>query len=279
MPNAAGLFEVGPAFFSTMQIPMIAGREFDRRDRAGAAPVAIINQRLAKILGLDNPVGTRITTIRTTYEVIGVVGDALFLFLKEQQRPMLYLPYTQEPRPPGQMTFEMRAAANPLALANTVREIVRQADSRLAVSDVKTQAAHIDQAINQEIALARLCTAFAVLALIIACVGLYGTVAFTVTRRTAEIGIRMALGAQRAGIVWLVLRSVFALELLGLALGVPVVLAGSRYVESLMFGVKPNDPATVTAGVAVLFVAGLIASFVPAQRASSIDPMIAVRHE
>jgi predicted permease len=278
MPNAAGLFEVGPAFFTTMQIPMIAGREFEPRDREGAAPVAIINQRLATILGLDNPVGARITTVRATYEVIGVAADALFLFLKEQQRPMLYLPYTQ-PRPPGQMTFEMRAAANPLALVNTVREIVRQADSRLAVSDVKTQAAHIDQAINQEIALARLCTAFAVLALIIACVGLYGTVAFTVTRRTAEIGIRMALGAQRAGIVWLVLRSVFTLELLGLAIGVPVVLAGSRYLESLMFGVKPNDPATLTAGVVLLFLAGLIASFVPARRASSIDPMIALRHE
>jgi predicted permease len=280
MPNAAGLFEVGPGFFTTLQIPMLAGREFESRDQEGAPPVAIINQRLAKVLGLADPVGSRITTGRnTTYEVIGMASDALFLHLKEELRPMLYLPYTQGSRLPNQMTFEMRAVANPLALVNTVREIVRQADTRLAVSDVKTQAAHIDQAINQEIALGRLCTTFAVLALIIACVGLYGTVAFTVARRTAEIGIRMALGAQRAGIVWLVLRSVFTLELLGLAIGVPVVLAGSRYVESLLFGVRPNDPATLAAGIVLLFLAGLLASFVPARRASSIDPMIALRHE
>ena len=196
---------------------------------------------------------------------------------------MVYFPYLQDPylrgAVPDQMTYEVRAAGNPLGLANTVRQIVRQIDSRIAVSDLKTQAAHIDEAISQEIALARLCTVFALLALVIACVGLYGTVAFNVTRRTGEIGIRMALGAQRAGIIWLVLRSVLTLELLGLAIGIPVVLAGSRYVESLLFGIKPNDPMALTAGVAVLFTAGLVASYVPARRASSIDPMVAVRHE
>jgi predicted permease len=284
-PNAAGLFSVGPAFFETMQIPLTAGREFDERDETGAASVAVINQRLAKVLGLENPVGSIISLAgeNTMYEIVGVVGDALFLQLKEDLRPMVYFPYLRDPylrsSAPGQMTYEVRAAGNPLGLANTVRQIVRQADSRLAVSDLKTQAAHIDEAISQEIALARLCTVFAVLALVIACVGLYGTVAFNVTRRTGEIGIRMALGAQRAGIVWLVLRSVLTLELLGLAIGVPVVLAGSRYVESLLFGIKPNDPMALTAGVAVLFAAGLLASYIPARRASSIDPMVAVRHE
>jgi ABC-type antimicrobial peptide transport system permease subunit len=179
----------------------------------------------------------------------------------------------------GLVTYELRAAGDPLAHGSTVRQIVREIDSCLAVSDLKTQAAHIDQTISQEIALARLCTVFAVLALGIACVGLYGTFAFNVTRRTGEIGIRMALGAQRAGIVWLVLPSVLTLEVLGLAIGVPVVLAGSRYVESLLFGVKPNDPLALTAGVFVLLTAGLVASYVPARRASRIDPMEAVRHE
>ena len=212
-----------------------------------------------------------------------MVGDALYLQLKDALRPMVYFPYLQDPYQrngaPGLMTYEVRAAGNPLGVATAVRQVVRQADSRLAVTDLKTQAAHIDEAISQEIALARLCTVFALLALAIACVGLYGTVAYTVTRRTGEIGIRMALGAQRAGIIWLILRSVLTLELLGLAIGVPVVLAGSRYVESLLFGIKPNDPAALVAGVAVLFTAGLIASYVPARRASSIDPMVAVRHE
>ena len=278
--HAAGLFSVGPAFFETMQIPLIAGREFDERDEAGTASVAIVNQRLARVLGLQSPVGSSISVGRNnTYEIVGVAGDALFLFLKEDLRPMVYFHYQQGSRAPSQMTYEVRAAGNPLALANTVRHIVREVDARLAVSDLKTQAAHVDQAINQEIALARLCTAFAVLALIIACVGLYATVAFNVTRRTGEIGIRMALGAQRAGIVWLVLRSVLTLELLGLAIGVPVVLVGSRYVESLLFGIKPDDPMALTAGVVVLFTAGLVASYLPARRASSIDPMVAVRHE
>ncbi len=281
-PDYAGLLSVGPAFFETMQIPLTAGREFDERDVAGATRVAIVNQKLATVLGLRNPVGTRIITgggrAAIEYEIVGVVGDALFLKLKDEQRPMVYFSYVQD-SPPWSMTYEVRSAGHPLALANTVRQIVRQIDPRLAVSDVKTQAVHIDQGISQEIALARLCTVFAGLALVIACVGLYGTVAFNVSRRVVEIGVRMALGAQRAGIVWLILRSVLILELLGLAIGVPIVLLGSRYVESLLFGIKPNDPLVVSAGVAALLSAGLVASYVPARRASSVDPMVALRNE
>jgi ABC-type antimicrobial peptide transport system permease subunit len=265
-----------------MQIPLAAGREFDQRDAVGATRVAIVNQKLAKVLGLENPVGQRISTgggaTATEYEIVGVVGDALFLQLKDEQRPMVYFSYLQGSAP-GSMTYEVRSAGNPLALATTVRQIVRQIDPRLAVSDVKTQAAHIDQGISQEIALARLCTVFAVLALVIACVGLYGTVAFNVSRRVVEIGVRMALGAQRAGIVWLILRSVLILELLGLAIGVPLVLVGSRYVESLLFGIKPNDPLVLSAGLSVLLGAGLLASYVPARRASGVDPMLALRNE
>lgn len=243
--------------------------------------MAVINQRLARILGLTNPIGSAISLgdRENRYEVVGVVGDALFLFLKEDLRPMVYFPYTQGSGPPGQMTYELRAAGDPLALTNTVRHIVRELDDRLAVSDVTTQAMHVDQAISQEITLARLGSAFATLALVIACVGLYGTVAYNVSRRTGEIGIRMALGARRAGIVWLVLRSVLILELLGLSIGVPIVLAGSRYLESLLYGIEPNDPVTVAAGIVVLLTAGLAASYMPAMRASSIDPMVAVRHE
>ncbi len=283
-PNIAGLFMVGPAFFNTMQIPVTSGREFDERDDSGTALVAVINQRLARVLGLTSPVGTRIALGGDkTYEVVGVVGDALYLELKDVVRPMVYFPYLQDPYlrsgAPGHMIYEVRAAGNPLGIATAVRQIVRQLDPRIAVSNLKTQAAHIDEAISQEIALARLCTVFALLALVIACVGLYGTVAYNVTRRTGEIGIRMALGAQRAGIIWLVLRSVLTLEVIGLAIGIPIVLAGSRYVESLLFGIKPNDPIALTAGVAVLFTAGLVASYVPARRASTIDPMVAVRHE
>ncbi len=144
------------------------------------------------------------------------------------------LPYMQSAGPPSQMTYEVRTAGNALNYANTVRQIVRQVDSRLAISGLKTQAAHVDQAISQQITLARLCTAFALLALLIACVGLYGTVAFHVMSRTGEIGIRMALGARPIGIFWMVLREVFALASAGLAIGVPAVLAGTRAVKSFL---------------------------------------------
>ena len=275
----AGIFSVGPEFFTTMRIPLKAGREFTDRDVSGTAPVAMVNEKLARLLNLPNPIGSRIRVPRSdTLEIVGVVGDALFMRLKDELPPMVYLPYLQGGAQ-GLMTFEIRAAADPASLGQTVRQIVRQMDSRLAVFDVKTQTMHVDQAISQEIALARLCTAFAALALVIACVGLYGTVAFNVTRRTGEIGIRMALGAQRSRILWLFLRNVLALEVLGLLVGIPIVLAGSRFVASLMYGVRPNDPLPIVVAVMVLLAAGLAASYLPARRASSIDPIAAVRCE
>ena len=278
-PNAAGIFTVGPEFFTTMQIAVKAGREFTDRDVRGASPVAIVNQKVVKLLNLEHPIGSRITVGRgDSYEIVGVVGEALFLNLKDELRPMVYLPYLQG-NAHVQMTFEIRAGGNPVGLGHTVRQIVREIDSRIAVSDLKTQATHIDQAISQEIALARLCAAFAALALVIACVGLYGTVAYNVTRRTGEIGIRMALGAPRSRVLWMFLRNGLVLELLGLFIGIPIVLAGSRFAQSLMYGVRPNDPTAIFGAVLVLLAAGLAASYVPAQRAASIDPIVAVRHE
>ena len=277
-PNRAGLFRVGPAFFKTMRIPLIAGREFDERDGAGASRVAVVNQRFARVFGLDNAVGRTLNLRNSTFEVVGVVGDALFLSLKETSQPMVYLPMLSG-QPLGTVTYEVLTAGNPLDFATPLRQIVWQMDSRLAVSDLKTQAAHIDQTISQEIALSRVCTLFAALALMIACVGMYGTVALNVARRTSEIGIRMALGAQPTSIIWLVLREVFALGLVGAAIGVPVALVGSRFVQSFLFGIRPNDPLTILIAVMVLFAAAFVAGYVPAQRASRIDPMVALRHE
>mgnify|MGYP001079593031 CR=1 FL=1 len=277
--NRAGIFNVGPGFFETMQIPLTAGREFNERDGAGSSRVAIVNHRFVKGFGLEVPVGRALTIGKVSYQIVGVAGDAAFLSLRDDYRPMIYLPYMQNDRPPAQMTYELRTVGNPLSHAATVGQIVRQVDSRLAVSGLETQAAHIDQAISQEITLARLCTAFAILALLIACVGLYGTVAFSVERRTSEIGIRVALGAQRAGIVWMVLREVLALALVGLAIAVPVGLAGTRGIKSFLFGIQPNDPVALAVSVMVLIIAGLVAGYLPALRASRIDPMAAIRHE
>jgi ABC-type antimicrobial peptide transport system permease subunit len=177
------------------------------------------------------------------------------------------------------MTFALRTSGDPLGYVNTVRAMVAQADARVPVTDIKTQAAQIDQIMNQEIIFARLCTAFAILALLIACIGLYGTMSYTVARRTGEIGIRMALGAQRGTVVWMVLRHAFVLAVVGLAIGVSSALGLSRFVESFLFGVQPNSPAALVLAVAILLSAVLVASYVPARKASRIDPMTAVRHE
>jgi macrolide transport system ATP-binding/permease protein len=160
-----------------------------------------------------------------------------------------------------------------------VRDLVQRADQRLPLTDVKSQSAWIDQTINQEITFARLCTAFAILALAIACVGLYGAMSYKVARRTGEIGIRMALGAPRGRVVWMVLREVVLLAAVGLAISVPTALAASKLVESFLFGMKPNDPLALIGSGLTLVMAATLAGYLPARNASRIDPMIALRHE
>ena len=177
------------------------------------------------------------------------------------------------------MTFALRTSGDPLRLAGTVREIVRQADPRVPVTDVKTETAQVDQTMNQEIVFAQLCTGFAVLALAIACVGLYGTMSYTVARRTGEIGIRMALGARRGNVIGMVLRQVIVMAAVGLAIGVPVAYASAHLVRSFLYGIKPNDPLAVGIAVGILMTAAIVAGYAPARRASRIDPMVALRSE
>lgn len=277
-PATAVFASVGPAFFTTMRMP-IGGRDLSDRDAAGAPKVVVVNRRLGRLFGIEQPVGRTLIVGKERYEIVGVTEDALTFDLKGEARPAVYFPHLQEARPLPSLTFEVRTAGAPMAFASTAREAVRRVDARLAIHDMKSQATHIDQGISTEITLARLCAAFAGLALVIACVGLYGTVAFNVARRTNEIGIRVTLGAQRGRIVWMILRDVLMLTAAGLAIGVPLALAGSGYVRSLLYGIEPTDPVVLAAGVVALISCGLAAGFVPARRAARIDPMIAVRHE
>ena len=181
------------------------------------------------------------------------------------------------------MTFEMRTAGNPLGYVQAVREIVHRADPRIPMADVRTQRALIDGLINREIAFARLCTAFALLALGIACVGLYGTMSFNVARRTGEIGIRMALGARRLDIARMVLRETILLVAAGLALGIVVSSAAARFAASLisdlLYGLRPDDVTSMILATATLIVVATFAGLLPARRASRIDPMTAIRYE
>jgi predicted permease len=275
---------IGPAFFTTMQIPLLLGREVDGRDINATRHVAVVNELFVKTY-MDNqsPIGQHFTLGSkdgVDFEIIGVCKTARLHSLKQDTPPVAYVPYTQNPRQSlGQMVYELRAAGDPMALASSARQVVRQADERLPISSLMTQSRRIDQTIGQERTFAMLCTCFAVLALLIACVGMYGMMAYRVARRTNEIGIRMALGAERRRLIWMVLREVVSMAVAGLAIGLPAALATTRFVQSFLFQMKPNDPVALTLAAVTLLGAALVAGYGPALRASSIDPWTALRDE
>ena len=277
--------QTGPLFFSTMQIPILQGREIDERDRAGTLPVAVVSDQFAKtFLPNQNPLGRKVHVGGSAgpldLEVVGVAATARYGPLKYANPPVIYVPYSQLPiKQVRQMTYALRTDGDPLRHASTIRQIVHDADSRIPITRVTTQAAEIDETINQEIVLARLCTAFAILALVIASVGLYGTMAYAVARRTREIGIRMALGARRAGVIWMVLREVLILMLLGLVISIPLVRSASRLITSFLFEMQPNDLRATAVALVTLASAALIASYGPARKASTIDPTTALRQD
>ena len=275
----------GPEFFTTMQIPVPRGRPIDARDQQGSGPLAVVVSDLfaREYFRDENPIGRGIKLggrVPQDLEIVGVANSVRYGGVKEDLQPVVYIPYARIAFPPlRQMTYALRTDGEPLRYVSAVRGIVQAVGPRVPVTNIKTQADEIEQTINQEIVFARLCSAFAVLALLIACVGLYGTMSYAVARRTNDIGIRVALGARRGAVVWMVLREACVLTAIGLAISVPVALASSQLVESFLFDMKPNDPAALGMAVAILLTAGLVAGYVPAWRASRISPMIAIRQD
>lgn len=273
-------------FLSTMKIPMIAGRGFDDRDRAGSAPVAIVNEAWVKAnLGGRNAVGERVVSFGLDdkpiqMDVIGVARNALYNRIEKNFPATVYLPLDQNlGTPVEEMTFFLRTTSDPLKYASAVRDIVRKADARIPVTHLGTQEQRIQTEIGDQILFARLSTGFALLALSIASLGLYGTMSYVVARRTGEIGIRMALGAARGRVLLMILRQVAILAAVGLAIGLPLTFGASRLVESLLYGLKAGDPTTIAIAVTTILIAVIAAGYVPARRASQIDPMVALRHE
>ncbi len=280
--EGARVMTAGPRFLTTMQIPILAGRETDDRDQPGSTPVAVISERLARTyFGNENPVGRRITLVddKRDVEIVGVSANLRNGGLKSEEASAMTVFVALSQFSPDRVTYALRTAGDPLRYVRSVNEIVREADSRIPVTNVVTQAAEIDRTIGRELTFAKLCTVFAVLALLTACVGLYGTMSYSVTRQVGEIGIRMALGAQRGAVVWMVLRRVLLLAAVGLAVGVPAALIAFRLVKSLLFETEPNDPGTLALAAVVLLSAAILAGYVPARRASRIDPLTALRHE
>jgi predicted permease len=272
-----------------MQIPLLRGREIEDADREGTTPVAVISDLFARMnFGDADPVGRhleiggsmRVGGVPMVLEIVGVAATARYGGLKHENPPVVYVSYAQVPSSQlRQMTYSLRTDGDPLRYAGTVRQVAHEADGRIPISNLRTLAADIDQTINQEIVFARLCSTFAILALVIACVGLYATMAYAVARRNNEIGLRMALGAGRGAVVWMVLREVCVLASIGLGIGIPTALGTSRLIESFLFEMKPNDPRVLTWAPVILFASALVASYGPARRASRVDPMIALRHE
>jgi ABC-type antimicrobial peptide transport system permease subunit len=241
----------------------------------------VISERLARTyFGNENPVGRRITLVddQRDLEIVGVSANVRYGGLKEDGSAMTVFAALSQ-FPPDRVTYALRTIGDPLNYVRSVHEIVREADSRIPVTNVITQAAEIDRTISRELTFAKLCTGFAVLALLIASVGLYGTMSYNVARQISEIGIRMALGAQRGSVVWMVLRRVLILAAVGLAISVPAALLGSRLIKSFLFETRPNDPASLVLAGAVLVTAAILAGYGPARRASRIDPLAALRNE
>ena len=276
---------VGPSFFETMGIRVLLGRGIERRDTSNSPKVAVVNEALANhFLDGGNPIGHRfrfdkLEKSQEVYEIVGLVQDAKYAQLRNAPRPTVYLPYSQMPMPLGDIHFEVRTAGDPLALVPSVRRVVRDLDSQVPLSDVKTQTEQIAETIVQERLFAQLSSFFGGLAVLLACIGLYGLMGYIVTRQTAEIGIRRALGAERLDIFRMVMRKVIVMVALGVCLGVPAALAATRLISSYLFGLRATDPLTIVLCSVLMLTVAALAGYFPARRAAKVDPLVALRYE
>jgi putative ABC transport system permease protein len=272
----------GPGFFGTMRIPLLSGREFTNRDSADSSGVALVNEVFAqRHFSHQNPVGQRLSANvrgqRRDLEIIGLVKNTNAAGLRAPSPPTVYVAYAQLT---GDFptTLAVRATA-PLGRVSSAIQQALQSKLPGAPIEVRPLSAQIEATIIQERMMATLAGGFGLLALTLACVGLYGLLAYGVARRIKEIGIRMALGAQGTRVVALVLKGAARLVLIGIALGLPMAWAASRWVESMLFGLTPTDPAAIGGAIVLLTIAAQLAAYLPARRASRLDPLAALRHE
>jgi predicted permease len=274
---------VGPDYFRTMETPLLRGREFTAHDRAGSPKVAIVNESTAQhFFGDTNPIGRSVSipayrADESWLQIVGEVRDIKVHDLRESSTLMLYVPMLQAPE--GGATFEVRTITDPAYSETAILSAVRAIDDRLPVYSVKSLGNQFDNSIVEERLVASLSSLFGILALLLTCVGLYGLMAYTVNRRTGEIGIRMALGAERGRIARMILRETLLLVLGGLAIGIPAAVFAARLIASQLFGLNSGDPITFIAACVAMAAVTLMASYLPARRAASVDPMKALRSE
>ena len=279
-PGDVYVHYVGDGYFSTMGTRLRSGRDFLPREGPEAPHVALVNEALVRrYFKTDPPVGQRVTLGgRGELEIVGVVANAKYLSLREEDHPTIYINALQM-TDTGGLSLAIRAMGRPLALAPAVRRELRTLAPTVPVGTPALLSVQVDRSIVNERLVTNLLGTFAGLALLLAAVGLYGVLGYAVTRRTSEIGVRLALGASRGSILWSVVRESWWLVVAGAVLGVPAALGLTRLLESLLYGITPTDPIVVAGSIACLFIVALTAAAVPAWRASRVDPMVALRQE
>jgi putative ABC transport system permease protein len=278
-PNYNG---VGPGFFATLGIPLLSGREFTEADGADAPRVVIVNEAFARyFFGAADPIGRRIGVGRAStpdITIVGLVRDGKAASLRETTRRFFYQPYAQQ-TDLGEMAFYVRSGLDPAALTGRIRQIVQAADPTIPVVNMMTMEAQIGQSLFVDRMVATLSAAFGLLATLLATVGLYGVMSYAVSRRTREIGVRVALGAERRTVLIMVLKEVLVLALIGVAFGLPGGYGLGKIVQAQLFQLDAHDPMTFMTATVTLLLAALLAGYFPAARATRVDPMVALRYE
>ncbi|HLY60127.1 MAG TPA: ABC transporter permease [Terriglobia bacterium] len=274
---------IGPGYFDAMGIPLLVGRAFGPQDTATSSKVAVINQTMAKwYFPGGSPIGHRFGVggdpeHSNDIEVVGVVKDAKYEDLRERPFPAAYYPHSQ--RMGYYNSLEVRYSGDPKAIIAEVRRAIGEVDRTLPVSYQSTLAQLVDRSVASQSLIAQLTTFFGLLAVFLACIGIYGLMTYAVARRTNEIGIRMALGAARSKVLWLVMRESLILVGIGLAIGLPAAVAGERLVSKMLFGLQPTDPLSIIGAATLLLAFAALAGYLPARKASLVDPMVALRYE
>jgi predicted permease len=273
---------IGSDYFKTMDIPLIAGRNFGPQDTATSQKVAVVSERFAKTyfpnsnpIGRDYSIGDPNSPWKM--QIIGIARDVKFRNLDETPQILDYVFYPQ--RRQYLSNLVVRYTGNSTAVSAAVQNTIHSIDPNLPITNVTTLDQQVSGSIAQQRLVAQLSAFFGLLAVFLSCIGIYGLMSYMVSRRTNEIGIRMALGAERSSVSWLVMREIILLVAIGVAIGIPVTLAGSRLISNMLFGVPATDSISLIASVAVLLAVGLLAGYLPARRASRIDPMLALRYE
>jgi predicted permease len=280
--DSVGFNVIAPGYFETVGTPVIQGREFDDRDTGASPKAAIVNESFARyFFGQAPALGRHVTSLDVSYEIVGVVRDAKYRNLREPIQKTMYISWLQRNGDqPTRYSYLARVVnGDPLRLTPTVERLVREVDPSLHVRTTLSYATLVDRSIATERIMATLGGFFGVLALIVAAIGLFGLLAYQVTLRTNELGLRMALGATRRAMIGLVLADVAGMVVAGVLIGAAVALTLSGLTRSLLFGLTPTDPGTFIAAALMLGLTAVVAGWLPARRASHVDPLIALRHE